>query len=83
MKRIFHRSERLHNLRYTFYNGDGDTKSFEEISKTNPYLGHAVTKGECIGHVQKRVSPRLHSIKGNYVGKNFLMVKELDMGKEG
>ena len=33
-KRIFHRLEHLHNLRYTFYIGDGDTKSFEAISKS-------------------------------------------------
>jgi len=30
-------------------------KSFEEISKSNPYPGQKITKGECIGHVQKRV----------------------------
>ena len=29
LKRIFHRSERLHNLRYTFYVGDGDTKHMD------------------------------------------------------
>ena len=33
-KRIFHRLERLHNLRYNFYIGDGDTKSFEAILKS-------------------------------------------------
>ena len=29
LKRIFHRSERLRNLRYTFYVGDGDTKHMD------------------------------------------------------
>ena len=29
LKRIFHRSEYLHNLRYTFYVGDGDTKQMD------------------------------------------------------
>ena len=44
LKKIFHRSERLHNLRYTFYIGDGDTKSFDEISKSDPYPGYKITK---------------------------------------
>ena len=39
-------------------------KSFEEISKSSPYQGHTITKGECIGHVQKRVGSRLRTIKG-------------------
>ena len=45
LKRIFHCSERLHDLRYPFYIGGGDTKSVEEISKSNPYPGHTITKG--------------------------------------
>ena len=57
-------------------------KSFEEISKSSPYQGHTITKGECIGHVQKRVGSRLRTIKGKWE-KNFLMVKKLDVGKEG
>ena len=52
LKRIFHRSECLHNLRYTFYVGDGDTKSFDKISKSNPYPGHTITKGESIGEIK-------------------------------
>ena len=55
LKRIFNRSVNLYNLRYTFYIGDGDTKSFGEVVSTNPYPGHTITKGECISYVQKRV----------------------------
>ena len=44
-----------YNLRYTQYLGDGDTKSFLEVVKSNPYNGTAVKKLECIGHIQKRV----------------------------
>lgn len=71
MKRMFHRSQRLHKLRYKFYIGDGDTKSFEEIRKSNPYPGLDLEKGECIGHVQKRVGSRLRTIKTNYAGKKL------------
>ena len=33
-----------YNLRYTQYHGDGDTKSFLEVVKSNPYDGTAVNK---------------------------------------
>ena len=68
MKKMFYRSERLHNLRYTFYIGDGDTKSFDEISKSDSYPGHKIIKEECVGHVQKRVGARLRIIKASYMG---------------
>ena len=42
-----------------------------------------ITTGECIGHVQKRFDSRLRTLNGNYARKNFLTVKELDLGKEG
>ena len=48
-----------YNLRYTQYLGDGDTKSFLEVVKSNPYNGTAVNKLECICHIQKRVGSRL------------------------
>ena len=81
LKKMFHRSERLHNLRYTFHIGDGDTKSFDEISKSDPYPGYKITKGECIGHVQKRVGARLRTIKANYKGKKLADGKGIGGGK--
>ena len=62
LKRMFSRSIRLHKLRYNFYIEDGDSKSFDEITKLNPFSGHKIEKGECIGHVQKRVGTRLRPI---------------------
>ena len=70
-------------MRYTFYIGDGNTKSFEEISKSNPYPGHTITKAEYIGHVQKHVGSCLCTIKGNYVGKKLSDGKGIGRGKEG
>ena len=58
LKRIFLCSECLHNLCYTLFISDVmniPTKSFQEISKCNPYPGHTITKGECIGYVQNCV----------------------------
>lgn len=81
MKRMFSRSVRLYGLRYTFFIGDGDTKSFNEICKSNPYPGHSITKGECVGHVQKRVGTRLRAIKANYKGKTLSDGKGIGRGK--
>ena len=45
--------------KYTQHLGDGDTKSFLEVVKSNPYNGTAVNKLECIRHIQKHVGSRL------------------------
>ena len=74
---------RRSQLRYTFYIGDGDTKSFNELSSTKPYPGHDLVKGECIGHVQRRVGGRLRKIKLKYEGKNIQMEKALAVLKAG
>ena len=65
------RSVNLRGLRYTFYIGDGDTKSFDQICKSEPYPGHTTTKGECVDHVQKRVGSRLRNVKSQYKGKKL------------
>ena len=59
----------------------GDTKSFEEILKSNPYPGHTITKGECIGHVQKCVGSCLRTVMGNIVGKKLSNGKVIGRGK--
>ena len=59
----FSSSVEKYNLRYTQYLGDGDTKSFLEVVKSNPYNGTDVNKLECIGHIQKRVGSRLLKLR--------------------
>ena len=78
---MFCRSVNLHGLRYTFYIGDGDTKSFDQICKSDPYPGHTITKGECVGHVQKRVGSRLRNVKSQYKGKRLSDSKGIGGGK--
>ena len=56
----FKQSVHLHNLCYTNYIGDSNSKSYLEVVKTN---GVPITKLECIGHVQKRVGSRLRTLK--------------------
>ena len=81
LKRMFSRSIRLHKLRYNFYTGDGNSKSFVEITKLNPYSGHKIEIGECIGHVQKRIGTRLRSIKKDYKEKILSDGKGIGGGK--
>ncbi|GFX69914.1 uncharacterized protein TNCV_2078941 [Trichonephila clavipes] len=62
--RIFNRSEKLHNLKYSNYIEDGDTKTFNALSEKKPYGDdHLIQKIECVGHVQKRMGTRLRKFK--------------------
>ena len=61
--RIFQRSVEKHNLRYTEFYGDGDSKSFTRVKGVYEDDGIEMEKKECIGHVQKRVGTALHKLK--------------------
>ncbi|GFW79755.1 uncharacterized protein TNCV_2589751 [Trichonephila clavipes] len=72
MLRIFNRSEKLHNLKYLNYIGDGDTKTFNALSENKPYGDdHLIQKIECVGHVQKRMGTRLRKLKLVYSKKKL------------
>ncbi|GFY05515.1 uncharacterized protein TNCV_218971 [Trichonephila clavipes] len=72
MLRFFNRSEKLHNLKYSNYIGDGDTKTFNALSENKPYGDdHLIQKIECVGHVQKRMGTRLRKLKLVYSKKKL------------
>ena len=52
-----------HNLRYTEFYGDGDSKSFTRVKGVYEDDGIEMEKKECIGHVQKRVGTALRKLK--------------------
>lgn len=52
---MFRRSETLHQVKYTQYIGDGDSKTFKCIIDAKPYEDFTVLKKECMDHVQKRM----------------------------
>ena len=57
---IWMRSIAKHDLVYGTYIGDGDSSSYKNLVKSDPYNGVAcVRKEECLGHVQKRIKTRL------------------------
>lgn len=69
--RMFQRSEKLRDLRYVEYLGDGDTASFRKVKTSKPYGDDEIVKLECIGHLQKRVGSRMRKLKVEYKGKKL------------
>ena len=68
--RLFGRSLTKHKLRYTPFVGDGDSKSYAEVSKLAPYgPAFCIPKEECIGHVTKRMGNALRKLQTEYKGK--------------
>lgn len=63
MLEMFRRSTSLYNIKYQYYIGDGDSKTFKGILDAKPYDDIDVQKKECIDHVQKRMGTRLRNIK--------------------
>ena len=66
----FTTSVEKHNLQYTEYLGDGDSKSYKEVCDADPY-GKPIAKLECIGHIQKRVGRKLRNMKGDGLFKDL------------
>ena len=59
---IFNQSIVCTKLRYKTYIGDGDTQSYHEVVKSDPYPGLSIKKVEFVGHVQKRLGTRLQNL---------------------
>ena len=65
--KVYQRSLAKNQLRYTTYLGDGDSSSYNTVVAAKPYGEDTeIKKGECIGHVQKRVGSRLRRLKKNH-----------------
>ena len=61
---IFQKSLVDLQLRFTTYIGDGDSKAYSDVVKALPYgPENRSSRGECVGHVQKRVGGRLRKFK--------------------
>ncbi len=68
---MFGRSILKHNLRYTAYIADGDTKNDINISQSKPYGDLPIERKQCINHFSKRMKTRLLNIKKNYGRKRL------------
>jgi len=63
MVTMFGRSIQKHNLRYTAYIADGDTKNDISIANSKPYGDLVIERKQCINHFSKRMKTRLQTIK--------------------
>lgn len=75
---MFRRSEKLYQVKYINYVGDGDSKTFSNLQSNEVYDDVVIKKKECINHVQKRMGTRLRNLvkktkglsgKGKLTGK--------------
>ena len=48
---IFNRSIVRNKLWYETYIGDGNTQTYHEVVKSDPYSGLSIKKDKCVGHV--------------------------------
>ena len=62
---MFRRSLENLGVKFLYYVGDGDSKTYTGVIKAAPYGETEVTKKECIGHVQKLIGTRLRGCKKN------------------
>ena len=62
MVNIFRRSEAIRKLCYTWYLGDGDSKSYHTVARATPpiYKNKNIIKLECCGHIQKRMGKKTY-----------------------
>jgi len=67
---MFNHSIEKNNIIYSHYLGDGNTSSFKDVVKSDPYKDHGVVaeKLECVGHAQKRIYERLRNLVKSHKG---------------
>ncbi|XP_025154263.1 uncharacterized protein LOC112588450 [Harpegnathos saltator] len=85
---MFNRSEEKYGVKYRYYIGDGDSKTFTGIlQKVDNGNDFEIFKKECVGHVQKRMGARLRNIVNNTVveveTKNKKRIKRKVLGGKG
>lgn len=78
MTEMFRRSEKNYGVKYKYYIGDGDSKTYTGVIQSQPYgKDFIIHKKECIGHVQKRMGKRLRDVV-----KNTTVETEIKTGKK-
>ncbi|XP_026471717.1 uncharacterized protein LOC113375996, partial [Ctenocephalides felis] len=69
--KMFLRSVEKYGVKYLTYIGDGDSKTFKGMLDTKPYGDTAVTKKQCVSHVEKRMGTRLRAVKKDKTNKGI------------
>lgn len=79
---IFKRSIDLHRVKYAYYIGDGDSKTFTNLLSSNPYVDFVVQKLECVLHVGKRMWRRLKEAKKHLTEKKKIKKQQIEKEKK-
>ena len=76
---LYEHSLRKHGMRYIPFVGDGDSKCYASVTKSEPYgPGVFIPKEDCIGHVTKRMGTALRKVLTDYKGNiNSLYMKNI------
>ena len=74
-KMIWNRSVQKRKLCYTTFLGDGDSKSFQQVTEMDPYNGVQIEKEECLAHVSKRLKKTLCMVKNNTKNHSYIQRK--------
>ena len=60
---LWKRSMELHNMKYTIFVGDGDSKAHDRVVREQPYGQEVeIQKEECMNHVEKRIGTALRNL---------------------
>ena len=74
-KTIWARSIERHQLVYSTFIGDGDSKSYHQVCELDPYPTVPVAKEECIAHVTRRLKKHLMRVKPSTKNKTYVQHK--------
>ena len=72
---IWSRSIQRWKLCYTTFIGDGDSKSFQQVSDMNPNNDTPIRLEECLAHVSKRLKKALCTAKKNTKNHTYIQHK--------
>ena len=72
---IWNRSIDKHQLCYSTFIGDGDSKSYQQVVTMDPYPLVSIHKEECLAHVSKRLKKTLCKIKKNTKARKYIQLK--------
>ena len=72
---IWNRSIDKHQLCYSTFIGDGDSKSYQQVVTMDPYPLVSIHKEECLAHVSKRLKKTLCKIQKNTKARTYIQLK--------
>ena len=74
-KIIWARSTLKRKLCYTTFIGEGDSKSYTQLSQMNPYDSIPIDKEECLAHVGKQIKKALSRVMKNTSKQSYIQCK--------